>query len=200
MQTSNLLVFGLVPMSLALIWMLYNVRSRKRGGVRPLESTARDKSQITEMRKDFAPGRFTARILGSLGMLFLIASFYPSDTPVSWGTRFRMVAISVGLIFLAIWLAKPPSRPHWWWAVTWGMAASACFISLVACMIINYRTPASHGHHLQNWLLSSAVLAMVIGVPSALLCLIYGLGVLLNSTEIKVGNQNAPVDESVLKR
>ena len=197
MQAAYLFVFGFVPLSLILVLVMY-ARSRKREGLRPFELTTKDKSQFKEMREDLTPARLLARFLGSFGMLFLVASFYPFDTTVSWGDRFIMVGLGVGLIALTICLVKPRSRPRWWWAVTWGMAASACFVLLVTCMIITYRTPVSHGHHLPGWLLNSAVLAMVIGVPSALLCLIYGAGVLLNSTsELKVGIQNPPVNQSV---
>ena len=202
MHNVNQALLGLISLSLILIPVFLAIyvrdRARKREGVRPFELTAREKSQREEMRKDLTPARLLARFLGPLGMLFLMASFYPLDTPVSWGTRFTMVAFGVGLIALTFWLVKPRSRPHWWWAVTWGMAASACFVALVACMIITYRTPVSHGHPLPGWLLTSVALAMVIGVPSALLCLIYGAGVLLNSTsELKVGIQNPPVNQSV---
>ena len=193
MQALDLFVFGFVPLSLILVLVIY-VRARKREGVRPFELTAKDKSQIA----DLAPGKLAAKFLGTFGMLFLMASFYPSDTPVSWSTRFTMVGIGVGLIALTFWLVKPRSRPRWWWAVTWGMAASACFVMSVTCLIINYHMPVSHGHPQPGWLLTSVTLAVVIGVPSALLCLIYGVGVLLNSTsELKVGIQSPPTDQSV---
>ncbi len=173
--------------------MIVYVSARRREGVRPFEITDKDRKDFQKV-KEYTPGRIAAQLLFSFGFLFVMATFYPSDDPMSLGTRFGCLIFGVGLIALAVWIAKPRQRPRWWWTVTWGMSSSASYILLFVSLIIIKQTPVSHGHPLPNWLLSMTTLAIVIGIPSAILCLIYGVGMLIGMKSEK-RNENPVASE-----
>jgi choline-glycine betaine transporter len=178
MQATELLLFVLMPLSVILIMVIY-VRARKREGTRPFEITSRDKKEFEKVN-EYTPAKVVARFLCMVGSLFILATFYPSEDPMSLGTRFECLMVGVLLFVIALWLAKPRQRPRWWWAVMWGIPCSASFILLFVCLIIIRETPVSHGHPLPNWLLNVTTLAVAIGVPSAILCLVYCIGVFID--------------------
>jgi hypothetical protein len=195
MQTIHLLLFGLMPLSMVIIVMVY-VRSRRREGVRPFEITPADKAQFRKAKEDYTPGKIVAQFLAGIGSLFLLVTIYPAGEPMSWSDRFACLVAGVVLIGVAVWMAKPRNRPRYWWAVIWGMVCGVCWVVTLTSMIITRYTPVSPGHPLPAWLKSMMGLGVIVGCPAAILRLIYGAGTFINPGEEKK-NENPGTGESV---
>jgi hypothetical protein len=59
---------------------------------------------------------------------------------------------------------------------------SACWVVTLSSLIITHYTPVS-GHPLRGWLKTMIGLGVIVGCPSAILRLIYGVGTLVGSDE-----------------
>jgi len=192
-QATTVSVVLLAMVGIAVIVLAF-MRDRARKGIKPFQITDKDKVEARKFAAEFAPRKLTGQLLGSLGMLLIIASLYPSDsTDVTWKTNLFIAATGVCLVFVGTLLVRPPrARPPYWRTAVWGTICSGCFLLLIVCVVYVVRTPREE---IPRWVKTVTFLLIVTATLSAIACFLNGVKSFLGQKS----NENAvpdPADRS----